>query len=407
LLEMKKTLIDNNLKRILTINSGSSSIKFSLYQMENPKPIILKGEIKGISRNETCFYARDGDGKNLTEQRLDISDHSEALKALFGWFESNNYDRDIGAVGHRIVHGGIKYREHQILNQELIEELRKLSPFDPEHLPGELKAVEIVSHFLPDIKQVACFDTAFHRNMPRVAKLYGLPRYLFDDGIIRYGFHGLSYEYIVEELNMVAGEEAAKGRIIIAHLGNGASMAAVKNGLSVETTMGFSPTGGLVMSTRSGDLDPGVILYLFKQKGLSIDQISEMINHEGGLLGVSGISSSLKDILKQEEQDINAREAVALFCYQAKKFLGSLASVLGGLETLVFTGGIGENSPVIRSRICERLEFLGINLDNNLNRNNAPVVSRKDSTVTVRVIETNEELMIARHVYEVLGKGDF
>ncbi len=405
--KMKKTMTDNNGKHILTINCGSSSIKFSLYQMENPKPIILKGEIEGISRNESSFHARDADGRNLTEQYLDIPDYSEALKALFGWFKSNKYDRNIGAVGHRIVHGGIKFREHQILNQELIEELRKLSPFDPEHLPGEIKAVEIVGHFLPDIKQVACFDTAFHRNMPGVAKLYGLPRRLFDEGIIRYGFHGLSYEYIVEELSRVAGEDAASGRIIIAHLGHGASMAAVKNRRSVDTTMGFSPTGGLVMSTRSGDLDPGVILYLLKQKGLSIDKISVMVNHEGGLLGVSEVSSSLKDILEHEEQDTHAREAVALFCYQAKKFLGSLASVLGGLETLVFTGGIGENSPVIRSRICERLEFLGITLDNDFNRNNAPVVSRKDSSVTVRVIETNEELMIARHVYEVLSKGDF
>lgn len=388
-------------RNILTINSGSSSIKFSLYRIGRSEPIILAGEIEKIGFGNGFFRARDGSGKKLVERRLDIPDHSAALKTLFEWLKRNDYDRELDAVGHRVVHGGARYTEPQPVTRELITYLRKVSPFAPEHLPHELDAIEAVCRHYPAVKQVACFDTAFHRNMPKVAQQYALPGHLKDEGIIRYGFHGLSYEYILEELAREAGEGAASGRIIIAHLGHGASMAAVCDRQCIDTTMGFTPTGGLVMSTRSGDLDPGLLLYLLEQKGMKPHEVNEMVNRNAGLLGISGISGDMRELLSIEDE--NAKMAVHIFCYQAKKFIGSLAAVLGGVETLVFTGGIGENSTEVRRRICSGLEFFGIFLDEASNIAHASIISAKNSPVTVRVMKTNEELMITRHVCEVIG----
>ncbi len=238
--------------------------------------------------------------------------------------------------------------------------------------------------------------------MPRISRIYGLPRDLQEEGVLRYGFHGLSYEYIMEELAGTAGEEVARRRTIIAHLGHGASMAAVHNRKSVDTTMGFSPAGGLIMSTRSGDLDPGVVLYLLKRKGMTSDQINDVVNRKSGLLGISGLSDDMKELLKNEREEMPAGEAVDLFCYQAKKFIGSLASALGGLDTLIFTGGIGERASAVRMRICQGLEFIGVEIDPELNESNAPVISGRSGSVAVRVMKTNEELMIARHTHKVL-----
>src|SRR5262249_43323752 len=274
---------------------------------------------------------------------------------------------------------------------------------DTEHLPQAIRAIESLQQIYPAVPQIACFDTAFHRRMPSVAQTFALPRRFKDAGIVRYGFHGLSYEYIMHELRALdAG--AADGRVIIAHLGNGASMAAVHHGVGVETTMGLTPAGGLVMSSRSGDLDPGVLLFLLESCGLEPSALSQLLNKESGLLGVSGTSADMEDLLERETDDPRAAEAVALFCYQARKFLGALAAALGGLDTLVFTAGIGEHAAPIRARICEGLEFLGLHLDAARNAAHAPIISSDTSRVAARVIPTDEDLMIARHTRRLINE---
>jgi acetate kinase len=397
-------MIEEHPFRILTVNSGSSSIKFSLYLMGLDETFMLSGRIERIGVTPSLFHAKNADGVKFMEQQLDLPDHDAALKVLFDWLQKNAPGQNFDVVGHRVVHGGNQFIQPQFVTPDLIRLLKDLFPVDPDHLPHELKAIEAVSRSYPKVRQVVCFDTAFHRHMPKVARLYALPRALWDEGILRYGFHGLSYEYIMQELRTEAGAEVAKSRIIIAHLGNGASMAAVHHSKGVDTSMGFSPTGGLVMSTRSGDLDPGVLLHLLQGKGLTPSQVNEMVNQKAGLLGVSGISSDMKDLLDKEEEKPHAAEAIDLFCYQAKKCLGALAAVLGGLDTLIFTGGIGENAPSIRWRICSDMGFLGIRLDADRNEVNASVISDKNSSITVRVMKTNEELMIARQAYQLLQR---
>ncbi len=392
---------------ILTVNSGSSSIKFGLYSMGSVEKVVLSGSVVGVGLDSGMFRVRGGDGKILTEKRLRLLEHSEALKEIIEWLQSSPDAHHFDTVGHRLVHGGSRFNRPHLITPDLMEALDELMPFAPDHLPHEINAIKVFKRHFPDVKQVACFDTGFHRHMPRVAQIYALPGDLSREGVLRYGFHGLSYEYILTEFSKEAGVEASKGRLIIAHLGNGASMVAVKAGKSTDTTMGFSPAGGLVMSTRSGDLDPGVILYLLKEKGLGFSAVNRMVNKEGGLLGVSGMSPAIKDLLDAEGKDTHAAEAVELFCYQAKKFLGALTAVLGGLDTLIFTGGIGENAPSIRWRICENMKFLGIRLDSARNDVNEPIISDDRSPTTVRVMRTNEELMIARHTHKVLrGEAD-
>jgi acetate kinase len=292
----------------------------------------------------------------------------------------------------------MKHTEPEIVTQDLLDELHRISPNDPDHLPREIELIETFCQRHPKLPQVACFDTAFHQTMPRVAKLLPIPRRFDAMGIQRYGFHGLSYAYLMEELARLGDSSATKGRVILAHLGNGASLAAVRDGKSIDTSMGFTPTAGLVMSTRSGDLDPGLAPYLERTEQMTTNQFYEMVNHKSGLLGVSETSSDMRDLLDHEQQDGRAAEAVALFCYQAKKWIGSFAAALGGLDTLVFAGGIGENAPVIRARICEGLGFLGIELDEQRNTETTPLISAQTHRVTVRVIRTDEELMIARSV---------
>src|ERR687895_1718848 len=295
-----------------------------------------------------------------------------------------------------ICRGGDRHREPQRVTPGMIADLRALVPIDPNHLPQAIAAFEAVGRAYPAVPQVACFDTAFHSRMPRVARLYALPSRLAEEGIIRYGFHGLSYEYVMEELRRL-DPEACDGRVVVAHLGNGASMAAVWGGVGVDTTMGFTPTGGLVMGTRSGDLDPSVPLFLLEERGLTPTEVSDLLNKQAGLLGVSGTSADMRDLLDREPDDRRAAEAIALFCYQAKKFLGALAAALGGLDALVFTGGIGEHSATVRVRVCEGLEFLGIRLDPDRNAAHSPVISSDAAEVTVRIVPTDEDLMVARH----------
>lgn len=387
---------------LLTINTGSSSLKATLYRSATAETLGLVVRIERIGQAGSRLQIRDVAGVVLGDQQADLPDHAAALAAMLAWLQRLGTSGEPIAVGHRIVHGGSHFREPQRITDDLIRALQSLVAIDPDHLPQALAAIDAISRAFPRIPQVACFDTAFHRTMPRVAQLYPLPRHLLGAGVVRYGFHGLSYEYIMSELRRVA-PAAAGGRVIIAHLGNGASMAAVSGGASVDTTMGFTPTGGLVMGTRTGDLDPGVLLYLLTAHGLSPADLSQLINHDAGLLGVSGTSADMRDLLGREASDPRAAEAIALFCYQARKHLGALAAVLGGLDTLVFTGGIGEHAAPIRERICDGLGFLGIRIDARRNAANASVISSAASSVTVRVIPTDEDLMIARHTVRVLA----
>ena len=385
--------------RILTVNGGSSSIKFALYQAGEPFVKTLHGAIDRIGLGGTKLIFDAGSLPDTLE--ISASDHKSAANVLIDWLEKQTGFAAVAAIGHRVVHG-MRHIEPETVTQDLLDELHRLRPYDPDHLPREIELIEAFRRRYPGLPQVACFDTAFHHAMPRVAKLLPIPRRFDEQGIQRYGFHGLSYAYLLGELTRMFGEEAAHERIILAHLGNGASLAAVRDGKSVDTSMGFTPTAGLVMSTRSGDLDPGLAPFLERTEHLTTQQFYRMVNHESGLLGISETSSDMRDLLSIEAADPRAAEAVALFCYQVKKWIGSFAAALGGLDTLVFSAGIGENCPSVRARICEGLDFLGIALDEANNTANAPLISSSSGRVKVRIILTNEELMIARSVARLL-----
>jgi acetate kinase len=389
--------------RILTLNGGSSSIKFALFEAAGSLRRILEGGIERIGLPEVTMRVKGVNEADNFSRLVTAPDHTVAVGALMDWIEARSGRDALTAVGHRVVHGGPKYSEPQRITTEMVEELRRLSPFDPEHLPEEILLTEAVHHRFPDLPQVACFDTAFHHDLPRVARLLPIPRRYEAQGVRRYGFHGLSYAFLMGELARLTGPEAAQGRIILAHLGNGASLAAVRDDKSVDTSMSFTPTAGVPMSTRSGDLDPGLFWYLARTEGLDAKQFNEMVNFQSGLLGVSETSSDMRDLLDRETQDVRAAEAVALFCYQLKKWVGAFAAALGGLDTLVFAGGIGENASTVRARICDGLGFLGIELDEKRNAANDAVISAAATPVVVRVIRTDEELMIAKTVCRVLG----
>jgi acetate kinase len=391
--------------RVLTINGGSSSIKFALFEVGAALRQILGGELERIGLPEATLRVKGSNPADNFSRPVTAADHTAAVGALMEWIEEHSGRDALAAVGHRVVHGGPKYSKPQQVTAEMVEELHRFSPFDPEHLPLEIELIEAFRQRHPGLPQVACFDTAFHRTMPRVATLLPIPRRYEAQGVRRYGFHGLSYEFLMEELAHLADPAATKGRVILAHLGNGASLAAVRDGKSIDTSMGFTPTAGLVMSSRSGDLDPGLVSYLARTEQMSAAQFQKMVNHESGLLGVSETTSDMRDLLERETQDIRAAEAVALFCYQAKKWIGAFAAALGGLDTLVFAGGIGENAPPVRERICDGLGFLGVELDRERNVKNAPLVSSDTVRVKVRVIHTDEELMIARSTARVLNLG--
>lgn len=389
---------------ILTVNGGSSSIKFALYGTVPPLKRAGQGMIERIGLAGTTLSFQAEAGKAPTTIALAAGNHPSAAKALLEWLEARPEFGSIQAVGHRVVHG-MRHVEPEIVTADLVAELHRISPYDPDHLPREIELIEAFRERHPHLPQVACFDTAFHQTMPRVAKLLPLPRRLDAKGVQRYGFHGLSYAYLMEELARLGDPAAASGRVILAHLGNGASMAAVRAGKSIDTSMGFTPTAGLVMSTRTGDLDPGLAPYLARTEKMTTQQFYDMVNHQSGLLGISETSPDMRDLLEQEKQDVRAAEAVALFCYQAKKWIGAYAAALGGLDTLVFAGGIGENAPAVRARICAGLDFLGITIEDEQNARSAAVISKDRSRVTVRVIHTDEALMIARSVLRVLAGG--
>jgi acetate kinase len=389
--------------RILTINGGSSSIKFALFEADHSLHRILEGRIERIGLPEANFAVKGLRKEDNFSRQVAAPNHTVAVEMLMDWIDERFEEGGLSAVGHRVVHGGPKYSEPQRITTEIVEELHELEPFDPEHLPEEILLTEAFHRRFPNLLQVACFDTAFHRSMPRVARLLPIPRRYDMKGVQRYGFHGLSYAFLMEELERLAGPKAAQGRVILAHLGNGASLAAVYDGNPIDTSMGLTPTAGIPMSTRSGDLDPGLVMYLARTERTEARQFNEMVNFQSGLLGVSEISSDMRDLLKCEKEDVRAAEAIALFCYHIKKWIGAFTAVLGGLDTLVFSGGIGENVPVVRARICDRLGFLGIQLEEKQNVANAGVISSDDSRVTVRIIRTDEEVMIAKTVCRVLG----
>jgi acetate kinase len=391
--------------RILTINGGSSSIKFALFEAGDPPRRLLEGALERIGLPEAGLQVAGLDPADNVSRPVTAVDHTVAVGILMDWIEAHLGRDALTAVGHRVVHGGPKYSEPRRITTEMLEELRQLSPFDPEHLPEELLLTEAFQRRFPDLPQVACFDTAFHHDLPRVARLLPIPRRYEAQGVRRYGFHGLSYAFLMGELARLDGTEAAQGRVILAHLGNGASLAAVRDGKPVDTSMGFTPAAGVPMSTRSGDLDPGLVWYLARSENMGAKQFNEMVNSRSGLLGVSETSSDMRELLDREAQDVRAAEAVALFCYQVKKWIGAYAAALGGLDTLVFAGGIGENAPPIRERICAGLGFLGIELDPRRNARHAALISPDNARVKVRVVRTDEALMIARSVARVLKLG--
>jgi acetate kinase len=388
---------------VLTVNGGSSSIKFALFEANETMRRILSGRIEGVGLAQGVFAVKGLSETDRFSRPAIVADHTAAVNLLMDWMRQRMARDTLAAVGHRVVHGGAKYWEPQRITPALVQELRQLSPFDPEHLPEEIQLTEAFHQRFPALPQIACFDTAFHHDMPRVAQLLPIPRRYDAKGVRRYGFHGLSCAYLMEELARVAGPQAAQGRVILAHLGNGASMTAVRGGKSMDTSMSFTPTAGLPMSTRTGDLDPALGWYLARAEQVTARQFHQMINHESGLLGVSETSSDMRELLAREKEDVRAAEAVALFCYQARKWVCALAGAMEGLDTLVFSAGIGEKAAEVRARICRGLSFLGLELNETRNTANEAVISTDGARVAVRVIRTDEELMIARSVCRILG----
>ena len=383
-------MVQENLS-ILTINAGSSSIKFAWYEIQDQPARQLSGKIDHIGLHDTQLVVENYNGDKIAES-IEGSDFHIATTSLIEWLTKQDWFSKIKAIGHRIVHG-MKNTQPAIIEDHLLEELSSISSYDPDHLPAEIEIIRLLKQKYPGLLQIACFDTSFHTTIPAVAKTFAIPKRYYDEGIQRFGFHGLSYSYLLNELRK-NNQKEADGLIILAHLGNGASMAAVKNGKCIDTTMGFTPAGGLVMSSRSGDLDPGVLWYLM-QKGTDANALNDLINHQSGLLGISGISSDMQNLLQHEAENPDAALAIDIFCYQVRKYIGAFTAVLGGLDTLIFSGGIGENSATIRSRICKGLSYGGISLNDENNNKNNRLISNDQSRVNVYVIPTNEELIIA------------
>lgn len=394
---MVKTAV-GGARYILAINAGSSSIKAVLYEYGDGLSVAFQGVVEQIGQPSSNFMTDNG------PVEASAGNHDEAENAVIDWLESKVAKDSIVAVGHRIVHGGPEYSEPIIITPELLNDLREISSFDPDHLPIEIKTVEKFKGWLHDATHVACFDTDFFQDLPKVAKTLPIPRQYQADGLRRYGFHGLSYAYLLYKLRELEGDKVANGKVIFAHLGSGVSLAATTLGKPFDTTMSFTPASGVMMSTRSGDLDPGIALFMQKRYGMNLSGFNNMVNHESGLLGVSGLTSDMRELLQKEQDNPDAAEAVEMFCYEVKKAIGALAAAIGGVDALVFAGGMGERAPIIRSRICRGLEFLGIELDESKNLSNEAKISPKRSRAVVRVIPTDEELVIGNFAMNTLEK---
>jgi len=381
---------------VLAVNCGSSSLKFSLFDVDDQREVTLaSGAVEGLGSGYTTTWVKDRGG--MVERSGAIRSHSEAIDVAVRHLATAGFPA-VAGVGHRLVFGGPTHHAPVRLDSNLVEQLRTMLPLAPLHLPAEIAGIEAVAALWPHVPQVGCFDTAFHQAMPERARRLALPRELWDAGIRRYGFHGLSYEYVVATIGA-----ARLGRAVVAHLGHGVSLAAIANGASVDTTMGLTPTGGVMMSTRSGDLDPGVLIHLAATRGLDAGALERLVTREAGLLGVSAISGDMKTLLDRRASDAQAAQAVDMFCYHVRKAIGAMAAALGGLDTLVFTAGIGERSPAIRHEICDGLGHLGVRIDEEANQRNADVISPADGRPTVRVVVTNENLVVARATYRLLG----
>jgi acetate kinase len=390
---------------VLTINGGSSSIKFAIFDRETGEPRRrMSGQIDRIGLPDAVLRTRRPPAGEQS-QPIAAADPASAAHALSDWLQKQSDVGTLGAVVHRIVHGGPKLFEPQKVTSQVLHELHEVAAIDPVHLPGEIALIEVFSERYPGLPQIVCFDTAFHRDLPNVARILPIPRRYEQAGLRRYGFHGLSYEYLLKQLAREAGDAAARGRVILAHLGSGASVAAVKDGKSIDTTMSFTPTAGLVMGTRCGDLDPGVLVYLMRNENKSADEIDDLVNRQSGLKGISQTSSDLRDLMAVRGSDARAADAIDIFCYQARKHIGAMSAALGGLDTLVFSGGIGEHQAEIREQICNALKFLGIELDSTANAANASVISKHGSAVGVRVIATDEEVTLAIAAFELLDRA--
>jgi len=363
---------------LLAINAGSSSVKCALFTDSVQPSILHRASLEGSG--------------------------GDSVTPLLAWIDAHTPRTAIAAIGHRLVHGGPTYTEPQVISGDVRDELTRLVPFAPNHLPAEMTFIDALGAHVPGVPQVACFDTAFHRTMPEVARRLAIPAEYHRRGIQRYGFHGLSYSFLLEELARVSGSAGAGGRVILAHLGHGSSLAAVRDGISIDTTMGLTPLGGVVMSTRAGDLDPGVVTYIARTDRLSADRVEEILSHRSGLLALSGTTADMRQLLTRQRDDASARFAVHGYVYSIVKAIGAFAAVLGGVDTLVFSGGIGEHAAPVRERICEALGFLGVSLDASANNAHARIISAAASRITVRVLPTNEELMIARATYRVVAR---
>lgn len=392
-------------RHVWTINRGSATLKSALYAAGNDDELLLSMTVDSADSSGGRLKISDPSGTPLFDSPVDGRDSNAALDVILGWLGEHGFLSGLAAAGHRLVQGGPRHKEPQRITPEFLSEIEQFAPLDPDHMPAAIRGIQFIATKIPKLPQVACFDTAFHSSLPQVARMYALPRRLYDQGIFRYGFHGLSYEYVMRELATLEGE-LANGRVIIAHLGSGASMVAVQQAKSVDTSMGFTPLEGLVMGSRSGDVDAGALLYLLQHRKMSAKETDRLVNQESGLLGVSGTTGDMKVLLATMQQDTRAAEAVDLFCYRVKKYIGAYAAVLGGLDVLVFAGGIGERAPVVRKQACDGLDFLGIRLDAASNEANAAVISSQESRVKVRVIKTNEDRMILRHVCSALGWTD-
>ena len=389
-------------RRILTINRGSATLKAALYESARHNELLLSLTVDQVDDSRGRLKIVQPGGAVLLETSVAFADADGALDQMFAWLGVHDYLSGLAAVGHRLVQGGPHHKYPERISPQSMAEIEQLVPLDPDHLPAAIRGIQFVAGKFPELPQVACFDTAFHSSLPQNARMYALPGKLYDEGVVRYGFHGLSYEYVMQRLKTIDAERAG-GRVIIAHLGSGASIVAIQAGQSIDTSMGFTPLEGLVMGTRCGDVDAGVLLYLLEQKKLSGKELSALLNKESGLLGVSGRSGDMRVLVEKMHEDTRSEEAVSLFCYGIKKYIGAYAAALAGVDMLVFTAGIGEHSAVIRKRICDGLEFLGICLDTESNEANADEISAEKSPVKVRIVKTDEDLMIARHVRSTLG----
>ena len=364
-------------RSVLALNSGSSSIKFALFTLASQPDALCRGTVESPARAAAIAQV-------IARVAGDVANHP------------------LAGVGHRVVHGGPRLHEPMVVTGDVIGTLKALVRFAPNHLPDEIDLIEAVQRIRPDTPQIVCFDTAFHADLPDVASRLAIPRQYAADGVQRYGFHGLSYTYLMGELRRRAPPSHAGGRVVLAHLGNGSSLTAVHQGRSIDTSMGFTPVGGVVMSTRSGDLDPGVVTYLARSTGLDADRLDHELSHRSGLIGLSGTTGDMRALLAQEATDEPSRLAVSIYCYQVRKWIGAYAAALTGLDVLVFSGGIGEHAPIVRSRICAGLEFLGVAIDERLNGAGAPVISSSAARVAVHVIPTDEEVVIAQAAYQLL-----